>query len=166
MDSVRHYTHLLCSPVRSCTFPVVPVCSCALYMHPNWPLLEIILQSRAILCVQYGLESAFVVDYLIPSYLDVRYGLKSVLECPIIIFASLLIGILMPHYVYHNYPIWNLNAISYWKLSQLILGSVIVEKMKNPLQGIFSYFDTRVPTPNKKPFIHFLIFPPCFCSYL
>ena len=58
------------------------------------------------------------------------------------------------HIIYYfNSPIWNLNAISYWNYSQLL-----AEKVKNPLCVIFSYFDTRVPTPNEQPFLHFIIF--------
>ena len=40
-----------CAPVSSHAFPGVPVHYRALSMHPNWPLLDIICQSRAILCV-------------------------------------------------------------------------------------------------------------------
>ena len=32
--------------------------------------------------------------------------------------------------------------------------------------GVFSYFVTRVPTPNKQPFLTFLISSPYFCSDL
>ena len=60
----------------------------------------------------------------------------------------------------------NLNVIFSWKLAELILGGIIVEKVKNPLWGMLSYFYTRVPTPNKQPFIRFLILSPCFCSDL
>ena len=49
----------------------------------------------------------------------------------------------------------------YWKGDQLL-----VEKLKNPLWVISSYFDTRVLKPNEQPFLHFIIFPPRFCSYL
>ena len=31
---------------------------------------------------------------------------------------------------------------------------------------IFSYLNTKVPTPNEQPFLPFLIFPPYFCSDL
>ena len=70
----------------------------------------------------------------------------------------------MPYYFYHESPIWNFNAIFYWKLDQPPLGGITVEKLKNPLWEIFSYLDTRVPTPNKQPFLHFIILPPYFCS--
>ena len=53
--------------------------------------------------------------------------------------------------IYNNYLCkysnWHLNAIFYCKWSQLLLGGIIVEKLKNQLWGIFLYFDTRVPTP-------------------
>ena len=62
---------------------------------------------------------------------------------------------------YLKSPIWILNFIFYWKFDQLL-----VEKLKNQFWLIFSYFDTRFPTPNMKPFIHLLIFTPNFCSYL
>ena len=72
-------------------------------MHPNWPLLDIIFQSHTILCILYGLKLAFVVDLPIlcvinitalnPPYLDVNYGYKWELECRMIYFVSLLIGI-------------------------------------------------------------------------
>ena len=66
MDFVGHYSSFLCAYVRSRTFPGVPVSSHAFSMHPNRPLSEIIRQSRVILCVFYGLESAFVVYSPIP----------------------------------------------------------------------------------------------------
>ena len=70
----------------------------------------------------------------------------------------------MPYYFYYNSPIWHLNAIFFWKLSQLLLGDIIVDKLKNLLWAVFSYFDTKVPTPNKQPFIPFLIMTTYFCS--
>ena len=42
----------------------------------------------------------------------------------------------------------NFNAVSYWKLAQLIQGGIIFDKLKNTLCVIFSYFYTRVPPPN------------------
>ena len=36
----------------------------------------------------------------------------------------------MPYHFYHKYTIWNLNAIFYWKLSQLLLGGITVKKLK------------------------------------
>ena len=40
----------------------IPVHSLVVSMHLNWPRLEIICQSRARLCIRYGLGSDFVVD--------------------------------------------------------------------------------------------------------
>ena len=57
----------------------------------------------------------------------------------------------MPYYLYHKSQIWNLNAILYWKLSQLVLGDITVEKLKNQLWGIFSYLHTRVPDGTSNP---------------
>ena len=54
----------------------------------------------------------------------------------------------MPYYLYHKSPIWHLNAIFDWKLFQLPLGGITVEKLKNKLWGIFSYLHARDPTPN------------------
>ena len=48
-----------------------------------------------------------------------------------------------------------MNAIFYWKLVQLLLEDIIVEKLKNPLCGILYYFDTMVTTLNKQPFLPF-----------
>ena len=62
----------------------------------------------------------------------------------------------MPYYYYDGKSTNNnLNAIFDWRLAQLLLGETIVEKPKNPLWGIFYYFDTRVTTPNEQPFLHF-----------
>ena len=58
------------------------------------------------------------------------------------------------------------KSIFYQKLAQLLIRDIIIEKIKNPLWGVFSHFGTRVPTPHEQPFLHFLIFPPYFCSYL
>ena len=77
------------------------------------------------------------------------------LECPIIYFVSLIIGILMPYYFYNNSPILHLNAIFYCKQYQLLLGGIIVDKMKTSLWVIFYYLDTRFPTPNNQPFLTF-----------
>ena len=46
------------------------------------------------------------------------------------------------------------------------MGGIIVEKLKNSLWLIFSYFGTRFPTPNKQPFLPFVILPPYFYSDL
>ena len=131
MEFIGHYTSFPCTPVHSCIFPGVPVCSCVFSMHPNWPLLDIIFQLRAILCVPYGLESAFVVDFPIPCVLnvigsnqpqsDIRYSYKWSLECPIFIFF-------MSSYRY-------LNSILYFKLFQLTLEGVIFEKLNHLLWG-------------------------------
>ena len=112
-------------PVRSCALLRVSVHFREISMRPNSPLLEFFCQSRAILCVRHGLKSDFVVYLSIlcvlnvialnPPYLEVRYSYKWALECPIIYYVSLLIGIWMPYYVYHKSPIWHLNEISYWK---------------------------------------------------
>ena len=59
------------SDVRPCEFPGVPVRFRALSLHPNQPLLDIISQLRVILCIRYGLESAFVVDLSSPYILNV-----------------------------------------------------------------------------------------------
>ena len=53
------------SDVRPCEFPGVPVRFRALSLHPNQPLLDIISQLRVILCIRYGLESDFFVDFSI-----------------------------------------------------------------------------------------------------
>ena len=71
-DFIRHsqwplsdiITSFPCAPVISCEFTGVPVCSHVFSMHPNWRLLDII-------CLRYGLESAFVVDFPIPCVLNV-----------------------------------------------------------------------------------------------
>ena len=87
--------------------------------------------------------------YSLKSTLFRRYlYYKSALECPNIYKVCLWIGTWMPYYFYHKSPIWNLNAIIDWKWAQLLLGGIIVEKLKNPLWGIFYYFNTRVPTTN------------------
>ena len=88
--------------MRYCASPGVPMSSCEFSMHPNWPLVETIYQSRAVLCIIYDIKSAFVVDSPIPYVLnviasnqprsEVRYSFKSTLECHIIIMmVSLLI---------------------------------------------------------------------------
>ena len=40
--------------------PLAPMHFCMFAMHPNFPLFDIIPQSRALLCVGYGPRSAFV----------------------------------------------------------------------------------------------------------
>ena len=50
----------------------------------------------------------------------------------------------------------HLNPIFYWKLAQLLLGGIIVEKLTNWLWEILYYFGTRVPTPNNQHFLHFV----------
>ena len=72
----------------------------------------------------------------------------------------------MPYYFYHKSTIWHLNTIFDWKLAQLLLGGFIIDKTKNLLWGIFSYFNTGVPTPNEQPFLNFFISPPYYCSDL
>ena len=42
-------TLLPCVTGSSCAFLCIPVLSCAFSMHPNWPMLDIISQSPAIL---------------------------------------------------------------------------------------------------------------------
>ena len=64
------------------------------------------------------------------------------------------------YHCFCNYSNTHLNAIFYWKLAQLLLGVIIFQKLKNPLWGIFLYFDTLIPTPNEQTFLLFLIFPP------
>ena len=59
----------------------------------------------------------------------------------------------------------HLNVIFYCKLSQLILGGILFKKLNNPLWGLFSYFGTRVSTPNDQSFLPFVILPSYFCSY-
>ena len=54
----------MCVHVQSCTFPGVSVCYFLFSMHPNFVLLGII-------CLCYGLESAFVVDSSILLVLNV-----------------------------------------------------------------------------------------------
>ena len=68
----------------------------------------------------------------------------------------------MPYYFYRKCPIWNLNAILYWKLAQLLLGGIIFDKLKSILLGVLSYFYTGVPTPNKQPFLFSIILSPYF----
>ena len=58
-------------PLRSCFSHVVPVRSREFAMHPNLPLLNIIHQLSAILCVCYGIGSDFVVYMPIPSIINV-----------------------------------------------------------------------------------------------
>ena len=87
---------LLYVPGRSFAFP------CIIYAS-ELTLLEIICKLCAILCVVYGLKSAFVVDLPIPfvinviasniPYMEVSYIYKWELEFLIIYFVSLLIGI-------------------------------------------------------------------------
>ena len=43
----------------------------------------------------------------------------------------------------------HLNAIFYWKLAQLLMGGIIVEKLRNKLWRIFSYADNMVTTPKQ-----------------
>ena len=43
----------------------------------------------------------------------------------------------MPYYFYRKSPVWHLNVIFYLKLAQLILEGVTVEKLNNPLWGVF-----------------------------
>ena len=47
----------------------------------------------------------------------------------------------MSYYLYHKSPICHFNAIVYWKLYKLLLGDIIVDKLKNLLWGVFSYLD-------------------------
>ena len=94
MSFVLNYMSFPFAPMRSCVLPGFPVCYRVFYMNPNWPQLEIICQSCAILCIRYGLESSFFVDSPIlfalnviasnQPYSDVRYSHKSALECPIV----------------------------------------------------------------------------------
>ena len=71
MAFVGHYTSFPCADVRSCVSLGVPVRSRTFSMHMNWPLLEIIHQLHVILCVFYGLESAFVCNSPILCVLNV-----------------------------------------------------------------------------------------------
>ena len=71
MAFVGHYTSFLYAPVRFCAFPGIFMRSRAFSMNPNRPLLGIICQSCAILCVRYELKSSFVVYFLIPCVLNV-----------------------------------------------------------------------------------------------
>ena len=59
-----------------------------------------------------------------------------------------------------------MDAIIDWKLAQLLLGGITVDKLKNKLWGILSYLNNSVPTPNDQTFIPFVIFPPYFYSDL
>ena len=95
--------------------------------------------------------------------MGISYSYKSAPECPIISILSLQIGTWMPYYFYHKSPYWHLNAVFYWKLDQLLLSYITVEKLKNQLWGVFSYFRTRVSTPKEKPFLPFVIFSLYFC---
>ena len=72
MAFVGNYLSFPYAPVYSCAFPGVPMCSPVLSMHPNQPLLDIFCQPREILCIQYGLESAFFVDSPILCVLNVK----------------------------------------------------------------------------------------------
>ena len=72
----------------------------------------------------------------------------------------------MPYYFYHKSAIWHLNTTFYWNSAQILLRVIIVEKLNNSLWRIFSYFDTRVPTPNEQQFLPFVTLPPWFCSDL
>ena len=40
------------------------------------------------------------------------------------------------------------------------MGGIVFEKLNNALCVVFSYFGTRVRTPDEQPFIHFIMFPP------
>ena len=71
MDFVGNYMSFLGEAMHFSAFPSISMCSCAFSMHPNWPLLKNIRQSRAILFILYGLESAFVVDSPILCVLNV-----------------------------------------------------------------------------------------------
>ena len=71
-----------------------------------------------------------------------------------------------PYNLYHKSPIFHFNAIFYWIFAQLIMGGIIVDRLNNLMWGVFSYFDTRFPTPNEQSFINFVILPPYFCSDL
>ena len=57
----------------------------------------------------------------------------------------------MPYYLYNKSQIWNLNAILYWKSSQLVLGDINVEKLKNQLWGVLSYLHTKVSDGTSNP---------------
>ena len=70
MAFVGHYLSFPCALVHSCAFLGVPMCYGVFAMHPNQPLLQIIHQSRVVLCICYGLESAFIVDLLIKCILN------------------------------------------------------------------------------------------------
>ena len=56
----------------------------------------------------------------------------------------------MPYYFHRKSQICYLNAIFYWKLAQLLLEGITVEKLNNPLRGVLFYFHTMVPIPNKQ----------------
>ena len=71
MDFVGHYISFPCTPMRSCVFKGVPVCSFVFFMHPNPHLLDIIFQLHVVLIVRYGLKSAIVVDSPIMCVLNV-----------------------------------------------------------------------------------------------
>ena len=119
--TVRSCT-LMCAPVRSREFSGVPVSSREFAMNPNRPLSDIIFQSRAILWFCYNYKYA--------------------LEFPITFMVHIRIGIWMPYYFYHKCPIWHLNTILYWKLSQLLPGGVFYWETEESVVGdiiIFRY---------------------------
>ena len=132
-------------------------------MHPNRPLLGIIFQSCAIICIHYGLKSTLVVDSPILCFVngpywpllnislyceynmsespciywalfiasnrpqsDISYSYKLALECPIIYIVSLRISTLMSYYFYHKSSICHLNARLYSKVSQMLLGVLLL----------------------------------------
>ena len=68
---VGHYLFFLCASVRSCALVCIPVRYRVFGMHPNRPLLDIIFQSCASLCIRCGLELALVLDSPIPWVLNV-----------------------------------------------------------------------------------------------
>ena len=99
---------------------------CALNgLHQN--LTEICLYCEYAMYKSTCLYWAFVIASNQP-YSDVRYRYESAYERPIIYIVSLRIGTWMPYYFYHKSPIWNLNDIFYWKLSQLLLGVLLLRK--------------------------------------
>ena len=107
-DIIRLFLALPCAPVHLRAF----------FMHPNWPLLDIIHQSRGILCVHYGLKWVFVVDLPIPCVLnfkasnppksDVNYSYKWALEGFINCIVSLQITTLFLSLVSNSAFEWHI----------------------------------------------------------
>ena len=66
-----NYIYFPRAHVRSYALSGITIRTRALSLYPNWSLLEIIFQSRVILCIFFGPELDFIVDLPIPCVLNV-----------------------------------------------------------------------------------------------